>query len=389
MPSGRPWYQRNPADFIMAVRGWDLELVGAYSLIIDHLNDRDRPLPNDDKFMAGLLHCSAKKWRKLRDDLIEQGKLYITPDDYLSNPRFDREHAHRFRNRSEAVETGRAGGLISAAKRAGQEELALNPPERARVHARVRRDPESAEESQKITQKFSKTSGTSLAEPHIKTVKNQRPDPRPRSSPVRARQSTELREEDSTQPISASDSRENHLANADLKTLYDAVCDAAGVCFTQPAAIDRAMTQVEKWRDLGADFNEVVLPAIRVVVISTDEPTRTLGRFHNQVLHEHAKHRAAVRKGETYDPPAIPHLNPEGEDPQFFALRTELLERIGATAFCPAFNSVTFVDAGQTPTGRALRVQGPGFLVDQLHPTTPIGRILAATARLLEFTEVW
>jgi uncharacterized protein YdaU (DUF1376 family) len=391
MPSGRPWYQRNPADFIMAVRGWELELVGAYSLIIDHLNDRDRPLPNDDKFMAGLLHCSAQRWRKLRDELIARDKIYITPEDYISNPRFDREHANRFRTRAEAVEFGRAGGLESAARRAGQTELDLDPqpPERARARTRLRSDSKSTEKSPKIDQHSANSSARSLSAPATKTKRNQRSDTTPPSSPVRARQSPELREEeDSTHPNSESDSREGRLANADLKTLYDEVCAAAGICLVQPGAIDRAMTQVEKWRDLGCDFDDVVLPAIRVVVLSTDEPTRTLARFNARVLHEHAKRKAAARKGESYEPPQIPHLSPEGEDPQFFALRTELLDRVGPSLFCLAFNGVTFEDVTDSPNGRPLRILGPDFRRESLRGGD-WGRILASTARIMGFTEIW
>jgi hypothetical protein len=289
------------------------------------------------------------------------------------------------------VEFGRAGGLESAARRAGQTELDLDPqpPERARARTRLRSDSKSTEKSPKIDQHSANSSARSLSSPATKTKRNQRSDSTPPSSPVRARQSPELREEeDSTHPNSESDSREGRLANADLKTLYDEVCAAAGICLVQPGAIDRAMTQVEKWRDLGCDFDDVVLPAIRVVVLSTDEPTRTLARFNARVLHEHAKRKAAARKGESYEPPQIPHLSPEGEDPQFFALRTELLDRVGPSLFCLAFNGVTFEDVTDSPNGRPLRILGPDFRRESLRGGD-WGRILASTARIMGFTEIW
>lgn len=389
MPAGRPWYQRNPADFIMAVRGFELEVVGAYSLIIDHLNDRDRPLPNDDKFMAGLLHCSTKKWRKIRDELIAANKIYITPDDYITNPRFEREHAKRFKAHGEAVEAGRAGGFASAAKRAGQSELDFEPetPPRAREQARIRHArTEEPEVLQKMGQNFSKTSASSLAEPKTKTQQNQRSASTPPSSSARARQSSELREVRDSSQLSDSTPRDP----ADLKALYDAVLDAAGVRLTDPTAIDRAMATVDGWRDEGFDFDTVVLPTIRAETLKADRPTRVLSRFNAQLRLEHAKRKHAAKNGKAYHPPQIPKLNPDGEDPSFFALRTELLERCGASAYCLAFNDIRFEAVNDLGDQRQpLRISGPGHLVERLRQSGDYKRILHAAAREAGFNEVW
>lgn len=399
MPAGRPWYQRGAADFIMAVRGWDLEQAGAYSLILDHLNDRDRPLPDDDKFMAGLLHCSPQKWRKLRAFLIEQGKLVVTPDQYLTNPRFEREHAARFRTREEAILSGRAGGLASAARRAGQAELPMNGEvPRAHAHAhgtRVRRNPTSSKDHPELSQKIGQNFSNSLAEPETKSVENQSPSPTPPSSSARGRQSQSQKNiHDSTHqgpsPVRAC-AREGpgRLENADLKLLFDAVCEAAGFNPVQPAAIDRAMTQVEKWRDLDIDFDTVVIPAIHAQILESDEPTRTLGRFNARVLHEHARAKAAAKKGEAYTPPEIPILSPEGEDPGFFALRTDLLELLGPVSYCQAFNRIRFDDAGECQGDKH-----PLKLLGLPHQTDPLvhGRLapeLRRAALAYGYTEIW
>lgn len=96
MVAGRPFYHAYPADFLMATQGWDLETKGAYRLIIDVLNDRDRPVPDEPKFIAGILGCSIQRWRKLREFLLDQGKLMLTEDGmHLTNPRFEREHMSR------------------------------------------------------------------------------------------------------------------------------------------------------------------------------------------------------------------------------------------------------------------------------------------------------
>src|SRR6185369_5154112 len=115
MVAGRPYYHAYPADFFMATQGWDLETKGAYRLIIDLLNDRDRPVPDDPKFIAGVIGCSIQKWRKIRETLLVSGKLMHTEDGlHLTNPRFEREHAARSESRTAAQMNGHLGGLERA-----------------------------------------------------------------------------------------------------------------------------------------------------------------------------------------------------------------------------------------------------------------------------------
>lgn len=393
MPAGRPWYQRNPADFIMAVRGWDLEMAGAYSLIIDHLNDRDRPLPNDDRFMAGLLGCSAQRWRKIRDFLIDHEKLVITDDDYLTNPRFEREHAARYEDRERAVSNGRAGGLISAAKRAGQTELDFEPDSRAHARtahahgARARSGAESGKELQKIGQNFSNSSATSLAEPEQNIVENQSPPPSPPSSSVRARESR-VKRRDSSHPNNGALPRVRAHED-DLETLTAACCEAAGLHLTDRVAIDRAMRQVERWRSAGFDFDGIVLPTIRAATLKTDEPSRLLSRFTRAVEHQHAKRNATVAKGQTYTPPEGPKLTPPDEDPALFPLRTDLLEALGERSYCLTLNRVRFEDGGAVNGDKhPLRVAGPAYLLEPLRQG-PIAKLIRKHARDYGFTDVW
>lgn len=399
MVAGRPWYAAYPADFFMATQHFDLETKGAYRLLIDLLNDRDRPFPDDPKFIAGVLGCSIQKWKKLRTQLLREGKLVPTPDGlHLTNPRFDREHYEREEKRRAAVEHGRAGGKISAAIRAGQTELPMDeaqPPSvrpRARAHGRTDK---SQQTSKKVPTKIEQSSNFVASRSELPKEKtpdiNGEPQPPPQAPCAREESESES-ESPQSQPASRARAREDapgRLANTDLKTLYDEVCSAAGVCFTQPTAIDRAMTQVQKWQQSGIDFEEVILPTIRSTVLQSDEPTRTLGRFNARIGHEHARREAAALKSTSYIPPAVPKLNPEGEDPSFLPLRTDLLEKLGGRAYCLALNDARFEDPGPVGDGRPLRIRHRvASFEDDLKRGRWSKHILDA-ARPYGFTDLW
>ena len=92
----RPWYKRFGSDFVFGTMGLTLEQRGAYSIIIDLIHDRGQPIPDDARFMSGILGVSMRKWRSIRDVLIEAGKIYEA-DGFLSNERCDRDLASPMR----------------------------------------------------------------------------------------------------------------------------------------------------------------------------------------------------------------------------------------------------------------------------------------------------
>ena len=104
-----PWYKRFGGDFIQGTVGLTLEHVGAYTLIIDMIHDRGKPLPDDDRFMAGLLRVSTRKWRSIREVLISAGKIYAS-DGIISNERCDRDLAEAAEISRRHAENGARGG---------------------------------------------------------------------------------------------------------------------------------------------------------------------------------------------------------------------------------------------------------------------------------------
>lgn len=109
MMARRPWYKRYGGDFVLGTMSLSLEEKGAYSLCLDLIYDRGGPIPDDARWLAGVCGVSLRKWRSIRDRLIETGKL-VEKDGHLMNARAGRELAERADEAEEHAENGAKGG---------------------------------------------------------------------------------------------------------------------------------------------------------------------------------------------------------------------------------------------------------------------------------------
>jgi uncharacterized protein YdaU (DUF1376 family) len=378
----RWYYQREPSAFLMATAHYDLETKGAYSTIVDLLNERDRPIPNEDRFISGILGCSPQKWRKIRDRLLDDGKLLLTEDGlHLTNPRFDRERNERQQQHGKAVEDGRRGGRISAARRAGQAELNLDEG----FDESENRE-SSGKTFAKELQKSCESSAISLSRSEKKSPEiNGRAQPPPQAPRARDSQSQSYIDSPPT-----SQSRANALDRPDLKDLLDRVCEAAGYRPTGPDQIARSIDFIKDLVERKIDFDEVVIPTIEAEIANSSERTRTLGRFRDRILHQHARRNAQTKQGKKHTPPVKPILSPDDEDPQFSELRAALLEQFGPRLYSIIFNPIRFKDVGPCQGNkRPLRLVGPSHLISPLRGGSENASTLLAIARAHGFTDIW
>ena len=88
--NGLPYYKSYPRDFIEGTIGMDFELKAAYRLVLDLIYMQGGNLPDDARYISGLLGCTMKKWKSLRTALIAAGKLYVSGE-FLGNNRADKE----------------------------------------------------------------------------------------------------------------------------------------------------------------------------------------------------------------------------------------------------------------------------------------------------------
>ena len=83
-----PFYKRFPRDFFEGTVGMSFETKAAYGLVLDIIYMRDGSLPDDPRYIAGLLGCSVRKWNTIKKELIDAGKLHLE-NGIISNLRAD------------------------------------------------------------------------------------------------------------------------------------------------------------------------------------------------------------------------------------------------------------------------------------------------------------
>lgn len=84
--NGLPYYKRYPRDFIEGTIGMPFELKVTYSFVLDLIYMQGGNLPDDGRYIAGLLGVSLRKWASLREGLIEAGKIAVSGE-FLTNYR--------------------------------------------------------------------------------------------------------------------------------------------------------------------------------------------------------------------------------------------------------------------------------------------------------------
>lgn len=109
----RRWYRRCGADFIHGTMSLTLEEKGAYSLCLDLVYDRGGPIPDDERWLAGICNVSTRKWRSLRQRLIDLGKL-AQIDGCLTNSRAELEIVSLETQARKLAESGAKGGRTRA-----------------------------------------------------------------------------------------------------------------------------------------------------------------------------------------------------------------------------------------------------------------------------------
>ena len=84
--NGLPYYKAYPRDFIEGTIGMGFELKAAYRLVLDLIYMQGGTLPDDARYISGLLGCTVKRWNLFRAELIAMDKLYVSGE-FLRNCR--------------------------------------------------------------------------------------------------------------------------------------------------------------------------------------------------------------------------------------------------------------------------------------------------------------
>ncbi len=146
--SERPWYKRYPSDFIAGTLALSLEEKGAYSMVLDLIYDRGGPIPDDPQWIARVCGCSTRKWKTIRNTLVEAGKL-VERDGLLTNLKAEKNAENNAKEGRKLSESGVKGGEKTAEKRRqtpDNNDLGEKGPEKTGRHTRDQR-PETRKKS--------------------------------------------------------------------------------------------------------------------------------------------------------------------------------------------------------------------------------------------------
>lgn len=88
--NGLPYYKAYPRDFVEGTIGMPFEVKCAYRVVLDLIYMQGGELPDDARYISGLLGCSIRKWKSIREALLEAGKLSVSGD-FLTNKRAEKE----------------------------------------------------------------------------------------------------------------------------------------------------------------------------------------------------------------------------------------------------------------------------------------------------------
>lgn len=112
--SARPFHKRYHSDALSGMMPLTLEERGAYQTILDLIYDRGGPIVDNERLLAGYMNVSSRKYRSVRDSLINKGKIYHDENGNLANDRAAKELVQsKLRGRKHA-EHGAKGGRTKA-----------------------------------------------------------------------------------------------------------------------------------------------------------------------------------------------------------------------------------------------------------------------------------
>ena len=100
------WY---PDDWLSGTTELSIEEEGAYGRICNLIYSKGCPIPDNDRWLAGSCRVSTRKWRTLRQSLIDKGKITIN-DGIIHQERCEKELEKAAKRARKQAESGAKGG---------------------------------------------------------------------------------------------------------------------------------------------------------------------------------------------------------------------------------------------------------------------------------------
>ena len=123
-----PYYKRYPSDALRGAQALTLAQRGAHATIVDLIYENGGPIADRERSMCAHLNCDPRVWRRVRSELIELGKIYVTVDGMIGNDRADIELKSLEHLREVRAISGTAGGRKTARNSKNTNENNDRPP---------------------------------------------------------------------------------------------------------------------------------------------------------------------------------------------------------------------------------------------------------------------
>lgn len=124
--NGLPYYKAYPRDFIEGTIGMPFDVKCAYRVVLDLIYLQGGALPDDARYISGNLGCSIRKWKSIREHLIEAGKIEVSGE-FLTNKRADKEIETLSKYRENQAENARKSRKNKDLEKPSQSQRALYP----------------------------------------------------------------------------------------------------------------------------------------------------------------------------------------------------------------------------------------------------------------------
>lgn len=266
----RPYFKFYGRDFRDGVRPLNLEEVGAYTLLLTLIYDAGGAIPDDARAIQRHLGCDPRVWKRVRQRLLDHGKLSLTRAGSLTNARAEKEIAETVRVSEIRAENGRAGGVQSGAVRS---KSATSPRQ---VREKFARSPANICNFSSEKPNENNTRAEAIAsnqnQNHILEVSY---SPSTAATPVR----------EAPPPVEKSRSKKPDPQPSD--DLLRRCLDAAGPGLADPAKVwtlTVTAPRIGLWLKSGADLELDVLPTIaRLTARHRDDPIANWSWFDRQI----------------------------------------------------------------------------------------------------------
>lgn len=345
----RHWHKRYHSDALTGYRGLTLEQRGAYTTILDLLYDSgEEALPASERWMAGQLDVSTRRWRILRDELVALGKLTLLDDGRVTNRRYLVE---REKDGEISAKRADAGAIGGSAKRQTKLPLGDEKP-RENVANFPEFDqfstPENAANAERVQREPSENANNI----------NGASEANASGLPPYARADHMLEARDRRLESSSFDSSQpaGDVWSGDLLAVTNDLAKLAGIAMFKETDRARNMDVVKSWRADGVDLATVVVPIIEKDVADSPDQKRWSLAFYEQAV----RRKVATSRGPAAKPPPPPKpmRTKDDADPRVAALRSLLAGLLGKPAY----------DRWLGPSSAAFAMNGTALVVTSRSP---------------------